>query len=87
MKTVNMNEVKKGTKFTHKDGRTGELLDSKKGNIRLVKIQSFFSPDDYDHGSIYIKDISSVIIDGEYCKVVQSPVQKKRSNMVSAFGF
>jgi hypothetical protein len=66
MNTIEPNDIKKGTIGYLKDtGWKFEMVDNKKGNIRMAKVFGLCT----EIGSIYSHDIDYVIIGGQDIKV------------------
>jgi|TARA_R100000742_G_C4187544_1_gene20673 hypothetical protein len=80
MKTIEPNDIKKGTVGYQKNGWKFEMMDNKKGNIRMAKVYGYAT----EIGSIYAHDIDYVIIDGQDVQVDASRYEVQ-ANMVKAF--
>jgi hypothetical protein len=83
-----VNDVKKGMQVQLRNGWMAELLDSKKGNIRMAKVYGDYT----EVGSIYAKDILLVRVtrqDGttDWEPVTLSPDQVKAAQNIAAWGF
>lgn len=70
------NEIKKGTKIVLTGGRVGEMLDSKKGITRLVKVETPWGVDDF--GSVYADEILMAEVDGTLIPVELTAAHKKK---------
>lgn len=82
MKTVMLNDVKKGAELVMTGGRIAKMADNKKGLVRMVEVMAV-NGWYHEFGSVYGHDI--LLADG--AQVVLSDAQKKASKNVKAFGF
>jgi len=73
---VKSNDLKKGHKIAMSNGFTGEIMDNKKGNLRLAKIFGYAT----DIGSVYVWDITYPVLE-------LTPAQIKARDTVKAMGF
>mgnify|MGYP006407263673 CR=1 FL=1 len=85
------NEIKKGTavRMNHLGPIvTGTMLDSRKGNTRLVKVNGSKIGLFDDAGSVYAYNIvEAQNADGQWEKIEHTEAQKKLAVTVSALGF
>ena len=73
------NNMRKGQTGTQVNGWKFEIMDNKKGNIRLAKVYGF----ETEIGSIYIHDIASVDMpDGNTEPVEFTPAQAKKAAQI-----
>jgi hypothetical protein len=79
MQTVKTNDLKKGTAVIFKDGRSGVLMDNKRGNIRCVKVGGPYA----DMGDCYMHTLHMAILDGQHVKVELTPAQIKLQQTVA----
>ena len=77
------NEIKKGDRIKLKNGWEGVMMDNRRGNIRMAKIEGLVE----EIGSIYAKDISAVFKDGKWEKVELTKKQKETAEMLKVLGF
>lgn len=80
MNSIIPNDIKKGDVGYQKNGWKFEMMDNKKGNIRLAKVYGIVE----EMGSIYATDIDFIIRDGEDIKVDSSQYGKQKS-VIDAF--
>ena len=80
---VKANDLKKGVVGYLKNGWKFEVYDNKKGSIRLAKVYGFCT----EIGSIYIKDIDYVLVDGKAEKIELTKSQAKAAAAIAAAGF
>ena len=74
------NDMKKGQVGYLKDtGWKFEIMDNKKGNIRLAKVYGLYT----ELGSIYTSDIAGLIVGGQYERLEQTQNQAKKSARVA----
>ena len=74
------NDMKKGQVGYLKDtGWKFEIMDNKKGNIRLAKVYGLYT----ELGSIYTSDIAGLIVGGQYELLEQTQNQAKNSARVA----
>ena len=80
MKTIIPNDIKKGDVGYQKNGWKFEMMDNKKGNIRLAKVYGIYT----EIGSIYATDIDFIIRNGQDIKVDSSQYNTQKS-VIDAF--
>tara|TARA_R100000656_G_C3889059_1_gene116142 strand:+ start:330 stop:584 length:255 start_codon:yes stop_codon:yes gene_type:complete len=80
MNSIIPNDIKKGDVGYQKNGWKFEMMDNKKGNIRMAKVYGLYT----EIGSIYATDIDFIIKNGEDIKVDSSQYNKQKS-VVDAF--
>jgi len=80
MNSIIPNDIKKGDVGYQKNGWKFEMMDNKKGNIRMAKVYGLYT----EIGSIYATDIDFIIKNGEDIKVDSSQYGKQKS-VVDAF--
>lgn len=80
MNSIIPNDIKKGDVGYQKNGWKFEMMDNKKGNIRMAKVYGIYT----EIGSIYATDIDFIIKNGEDIKVDSSQYNKQKS-VVDAF--
>lgn len=78
-----VNDIKKGMRVKLKNGWYGTMYDNKKGTSRTVEVEGYFT----EIGSVYSRDITSVIVNGTWEAVTLSAAQHKSALRVSAAGF
>ena len=84
------NEIKKGMKVrTTQLGApvTGVMLDSLKGNTRLIETKGSEVGLFDEMGSVYAYDIVAAEVDGEWVNVEHTEKQLKLNATVSSFGW
>ena len=84
------NEIKKGMRVrTTQLGApvTGIMMDSKKGNTRLIDTKGSEVGLFDEMGSVYAYDIVAAEVDGEWVNVEHTEKQLKLKAAVSNFGF
>mgnify|MGYP003121185817 FL=1 len=84
------NEIKKGMRVrTTQLGApvTGIMMDSKKGNTRLIDTKGSEVGLFDEMGSIYAYDIVAAEVDGEWVNIEHTEKQLKLKAAVSNFGF
>ncbi len=84
------NEIKKGMRVrTTQLGApvTGIMMDSKKGNTRLIDTKGSEVGLFDEMGSIYAYDIVAAEVDGEWVNIEHTENQLKLKAAVSNFGF
>jgi hypothetical protein len=79
MQAVKTNDLKKGSRVVFRDGRAGTLMDSKKGNIRCVKVDGPYS----EMGDCYMHDLHMAYIDGNHVYIELTPAQVKLQKTVA----
>lgn len=72
------NDLKKGTEVRLSNGWYATLMDNKKGNIRLAKVEGLYT----EIGSVYAHDIYSALVNGQWVVVEHTPAQKKLQRAV-----
>ena len=80
MKTIIPNDIKKGDVGYQKNGWKFEMMDNKKGNIRLAKVYGIYT----EIGSIYATDIDFIIRNDQDIKVDSSQYNTQKS-VIDAF--
>ena len=81
---IRRNDLKKGDIVGTKDGWKAEIMDDKKGNIRLAKVHGPFT----DIGSVYTYDIDHVIqFKGKPGKwiIEYTPAEQKQVDRIKGF--
>ena len=84
------NEIKKGMRVrTTQLGApvTGIMMDSKKGNTRLINTKGSEVGLFDEMGSVYAYDIVAAEVDGEWVNIEHTENQLKLKAAVSNFGF
>tara|TARA_A100001201_G_C4066511_1_gene194316 strand:+ start:885 stop:1148 length:264 start_codon:yes stop_codon:yes gene_type:complete len=84
------NEIKKGMRVrTTQLGApvTGIMMDSKKGNTRLIDTKGSEVGLFDEMGSVYAYDIVAAEVDGEWVNIEHTEKQLKLKAAVSNFGF
>ena len=84
------NEIKKGMRVrTTQLGApvTGIMMDSKKGNTRLIDTKGSEVGLFDEMGSVYAYDIVAAEVDGEWVNIERTENQLKLKAAVSNFGF
>lgn len=77
------NDIKKGTAVRLSNGWEAEILDNKKGSIRMAKVYGDYT----EIGSVYVKDIKMVWSVDHWVPVELSDAQKKAAAAQAAWGF
>jgi hypothetical protein len=80
METIIPNDIKKGDVGYQKNGWKFEMMDNKKGNIRLAKVYGIYT----EIGSIYATDIDFIIRNDQDIKVDSSQYNAQKS-VIDAF--
>jgi hypothetical protein len=80
METIIPNDIKKGDVGYQKNGWKFEMMDNKKGNIRLAKVYGIYT----EIGSIYATDIDFIIRNDQDIKVDSSQYNTQKS-VIDAF--
>lgn len=81
-KTVKTNDLKRGARVVFRDGRTGTIMDNKRGNIRCVMVEGPFR----EQGDCYMHDLYMAYVGGERVLVELTPAQVKLSRTVANIG-
>ena len=84
------NEIKKGMKIISVQlgvPCSGIMLDSKKGNTRLVDVKGSEVGMFDEMGSVYAHDITLVLVDNCWVEVEHTEKQLKLKQSVSSFGW
>jgi len=79
MYTAKTNDLKKGARVAFHDGRTGTLMDSKRGNIRCVAVDGPHP----EMGDCYMHDLVCANIDGRTVEIELTPAQVKLRDRVA----
>ena len=82
MNSIEPNDIKKGDIGYLKNGWKFEMMDNKKGNIRLAMVHGDFP----EMGSIYPHDIAFIEKDGDDVPVNASRYEKQ-TTMIRNLGF
>ena len=82
MNSIEPNDIKKGDIGYLKNGWKFEMMDNKKGNIRMAMVHGDFP----EMGSIYTHDIAFIEKDGDEVPVNASR-QEKHTTMIRKLGF
>ena len=82
-KEITSNEMKKGDLIAQVNDWYGEILDNKKGNIRVANIHGYFT----EAGSIYVWDITHIVKDGKLYSLKLTDKQVKDKIMVESISF
>jgi hypothetical protein len=80
--SMKTNDIKKGMKFRLANGWFGEMLDNKKGNIRLARVDGLYD----EVGSVYAHDIISCQPDSTediWHTIILSDKQKQHASVVA----
>lgn len=77
------NNIKKGDLIVEAHNWYGEIIDNKKGNIRMANIHGLFE----EMGSIYVWNITRVCKDGVVYYIKLTKKQKKDKKMINVMGF
>lgn len=85
--TIKSNDVKKGAIVTFEDGRIGEVVDNRRGNLRMVKVEVYFQPGSYDIGDEYVHYWSTVLQGGILYRVEHTESQGKTRDLLKELGF
>ena len=70
------NDIKKGMRIQLNHGWFGTMMDNRKGNIRCVEVEGFFT----EIGSVYSAVIARVLVNGEWVEVEHTEKQKQVAN-------
>jgi hypothetical protein len=85
---VNINDVKKGWKVIDSTYHTHEVMDNKKGIVRMVRTALIYDPSQNEIGSMYAyKWITAIDPHGREFKVRLTDAQEKQAKKVQAYGF
>ena len=76
-------DLKKGSRIMLANGWEADLLDNKKGNVRMAKVYGTFT----ESGSVYSHDIPSYLSEGEWKPVEHTDKQLKHKEMLNTMGF
>ena len=82
MNSIEPNDIKKGDIGYLKNGGKFEMMDNKKGNIRMAMVHGDFP----EMGSIYTHDIAFIEKDGDDVPVNASRYEKQ-TTMIRNLGF
>jgi len=82
MNSIQPNEIKKGDLGYLKNGWKFEMMDNKKGNIRMAKVHGI----EIEIGSIYAHEIAFIQKDGDDVPVDASRYQVQ-ATMIKNLGF
>lgn len=75
------NEIKKGQFFLLANGWRGEMMDNKKGNIRVARVFGYYT----EIGSVYAHDIVAVEVGDNLIDVEHTPAQLKLKAQVENY--
>lgn len=75
------NEIKKGMRFALANGWKATMMDNRKGNTRLAKVEGFYT----EIGGVYAHDIASVLINGKWSTVEHTKSQQQLRALVNNF--
>ena len=85
--TIQSNDVKKGAVAYFKDGRIGEVIDNRRGNLRMVKVEVYGMPGMYDMGDEYVHNWDTVVQNGVRYKVDHTKSQGKTRDLLNELGW
>jgi hypothetical protein len=78
------NDIKKGMRIRQYNGTECEVMDNKKGNIRMLKVPRLFSPGDFDMGDTYVHDWKWVqLSSGEWEKIDHGIASDRRKEFIN----
>lgn len=75
--TISTNEVKAGAVVYFKDGRIGQVMDNRRGNLRMVKVEVYGMSGYFDIGDEYVFGWSVVDQNKTLYRPVLTPKQEK----------
>lgn len=81
--TMVTNDIKKGTRIQLRCGWYATVVDNKRGNTRMAKVEGFVT----EVGSVYSHDIMRALIDDRWVTVEHTPAQDKLRERVERMGF
>lgn len=84
---IKTNDVKKGAKVIFFNGKEGEVMDNKRGNLRMVKVEVIFQPGMYDIGDDYAHNWEFAVQNGVKYLVDHTDSQGKTRDLLHEMGF
>lgn len=83
--TITSNEVKKDATVILKDGTECTVIDSKRGNIRMLKAPRIGSIGEFDYGDDYVFKWDFAVQGNVKYKVVLTPAQINQEEVIKQF--